>query len=150
MHTKTREIKIGGISTFRCFTTLKQKSGFDFPLDQSMPWTPAKIGDKKVRHLVKRLASGETCQEVRFERHVAVNPESDIFISIDFPFKVPVLTGAYWLEIKSRGNLDELRKISDYIAWKLPVRATTQMKCEALIYHDDHIPGNANRSDGDD
>jgi hypothetical protein len=131
MYTASREIRTGGVSMYRCFATLKQKSGFDFGLDQNMPWTPAAIESDEVRRLVERLANAETYSASEFERYVAMDPKG-LFISVDTPVATQNAGGGYWLELKSRGSVEDLQEVSNYIAWKLPVRVTTQMKCEAL------------------
>jgi len=58
--------------------------------------------------------------------------EDDLFISIDRPTDSDTGTNIYWLEIKVREDLKRLEEASDFIAWKLPVRATTKMKCDDI------------------
>jgi hypothetical protein len=131
MYARAREVRTGSLSLYRCFTTLKQKSGFDFPLEEPMPWRTDQIVDGEVARIVGRLSSTNEHREIKFRRHVAMDPHG-LFVSVDIPPQSPAPTGAYWLEVKSRHDVEALRGASDYIAWKLPVRATTQMKCEPL------------------
>ena len=132
MYTRSREVRDDRPGLYRCFATLKEKFGYDFPTNQPMPWEPADIPNAKVARLVARLANAEGLKEVRFTRHVARDPDG-LFLSIDIPPQSPAPPGAYWLELKCRQkDLALLREASDYIAWKLPARATTKTKCDAL------------------
>ncbi|MBN2451359.1 MAG: hypothetical protein JXR77_13290, partial [Lentisphaeria bacterium] len=142
LYTRAREVRRGGEpSLYRCFATRKEKAGFDFGRDQPMPWSVAAIPDPRVRALVRRFADAEPDREIRFRRHVAMDPEG-IFLSVDIPPTAPHPEGAYWLEVKARDDLEELRAVTDYIAWKLPVRATTQSKCDAMR-QDGGVPAEA-------
>ena len=131
MYTRSKEVKDGKLELYRCFMTRKEKSGYDFPLDKPMPWTDEGIADRKVARVVKRLSTAPERLEVQFMRHVAMDPEG-IFISVDIPPPDDAPEGTYWLEVKSKDDLDALHEASDYVAWKLPVRATTKTKCDAL------------------
>ena len=131
MYTHSREVKGGMANIYRCFARRKEKAGFDFSLNQPMPWLPKAIADLKVARIVQCLSNTEVYNEVKFTRHVIMEPDG-ILISVDIPPRSSVPNGAYWLEVKSRNSLDTLRQASDYIAWKLPVHATTNTKCDAL------------------
>ncbi|MBN2131660.1 MAG: hypothetical protein JW741_19330 [Sedimentisphaerales bacterium] len=140
MYTRSREVGRHATELYRCFVIRKEKFGFDFAPDQSMPWKVEEIPDTLVARLVRRLGAEDRLKDVFFRRHVAMDPNG-IFISVDMPPQYPAPDGTYWIEIKSRENLDTLHRVSDYIAWKLPVRATTQTKCDPLWNQEDK--GNA-------
>lgn len=131
MYTRSREIGTHISELYRCYATRKEKFGFDFPLAQAMPWKPEGIPDGKASRFARRLSNAGNLNKVGFTRHV-VMAKNGLFISIDIPPHPPEAPGSYWLELKSRTDLDSLRETSDYIAWKLPVRATTKTKCDAL------------------
>lgn len=131
MYTRAKEVPGAEVSLYRCFAARKEKAGFDFPLDQEMPWSIDAIPDERVRMVVRRFSDTGPCREVRFQRHVAMDPQG-LFISVDIPPRSPHPAGAYWLEVKVRDDLDMLRNATAYIAWKLPVRATTKTKCDDL------------------
>lgn len=130
LFTRAREVGGGTPGLYRCFATLKEKAGYDFPPDQPMPWRAGDIPDPGVARLVRRLADAGERREVCFSRYVAMEPDG-LFVSIDKPPQIAAPAGAYWLELKSRTDVAALRAASDYIAWKLPVRATTRTKCDA-------------------
>jgi hypothetical protein len=129
MHTLSREVKIKSPGLYRCYAMHKRKLGYDFPLDGPMPWDSSEIPDARVGGIVKGLQSGDQRREVRFSRDVAMG-DTKLFISVDTPAEPKDDSGRYWLEVKVRDNLDLLREVSDYIAWKLPVRAATQSRLE--------------------
>ena len=131
MNTRSREVRMRGHVLYRCFATLKCKSGYDFPLDQAMPWDASAISDPRVRRIVEGLQSGDERREVLFRRDVAVGKEQ-LFVSVDTPAGERPASEPYWLEVKVRNDLDLLQEVSDYIAWKLPVRGATQSKCDLL------------------
>ena len=138
MHTMSREVKIKASDLYRCFAMLKCKSGYDFPLDQPMPWESSAIPDPQVCRIVAGLQSGDQRREVLFRRDVAIR-KAQLFISVDTPAEQSAALGPYWLEVKVRDNLELLQKVSDYIAWKLPVRGVTQSKCD-LFHPGDGTP----------
>ncbi len=129
MHTLSREVKIKSPGLYRCYAMHKRKLGYDFPLDGPMPWDSSEIPDTQVAGVVKGLQSGDQRREVRFSRDVAMSPKR-LFISVDTPAEPKNDSGRYWLEVKVRDDMDLLRQVSDYIAWKLPVRAATQSRLE--------------------
>jgi hypothetical protein len=131
MYTRAREVRGARDNLYRCFSALKQKSGFDFAQDADMPWSAKEISDPRVRREVERLASVGARREVRFKRHIAMDPKG-VFISVDIPPAPPAIGGAYWIEVKIKDDITRLQEVSDYIAWKLPVRATTRTKIDAL------------------
>ncbi|MBN2560012.1 MAG: hypothetical protein JXQ75_03680 [Phycisphaerae bacterium] len=140
MYTRAREVRNAEPSLHRCFATRKEKAGFDFGVDQPMPWKIQDIPDPRVRDLVKRFSDTVPDREVCFQRHVAMDP-AGLFISVDIPPTAPHPEGTYWIEVKTRDNIDMLRSATDYIAWKLPVRATTKSKCETFESQGRQIAG---------
>ncbi|MDP8236414.1 MAG: hypothetical protein P9M08_08520 [Candidatus Erginobacter occultus] len=131
MYTRAKEVRSGTPGLYRCFATLKEKAGFDFGPDREMPWTIEAIPDPSVRAVARRLSDAAPDREVRFQRQVAMDHDG-LFISVDIPPSAPHPAGAYWLEVKIRKDIEQLRTATEYIAWKLPVRATTRTKCDAM------------------
>ncbi len=131
MYTRAKEVQTGEPGLYRCFATRKEKAGFDFGPDIPMPWTIGEIPAPRARSVARKLSDSAPDREVRFRRQVAMDPEG-LFISVDIPPTAPHPAGAYWLEVKIRDDITQLRAATEYIAWKLPVRATTKTKCEAM------------------
>ena len=130
MYTCSRQLHNKSDCLYRCFITPKEKYGYDFPHDASMPWEPEKIKNAVIASIVKRLCNTKERKKVTFIREAIM--DDALFISIDRPTDSTSGTNIYWLEIKVRENLKRLEETSDFIAWKLPVRATTKTKCDAL------------------
>ncbi|MCK5879029.1 MAG: hypothetical protein KAH24_04585, partial [Holophagae bacterium] len=129
MHTRAKEIREKAFTLYRAVATRKRKSGFDFPLDQPMPWTADEIPDAMVRRIVTRLQTGHSQRKVCFKRDVAIG-SNDRLVSVDHFYEESPTHGGYWIEVKSRDDLDFIREITNHIAQKFPVHGTTRLKCE--------------------
>ncbi|MBN2702763.1 MAG: hypothetical protein JXR23_00995 [Pontiellaceae bacterium] len=130
MHTHSKEIRDKTPDLYRCIATRKRKSGYDFPLDQPMPWTTDEITNAKVRNRVKQLQTGQCQKEIQFQREVAIS-NTDRFVSVDHSNHNASSSDSYWIEVKSRNDLDFIRQITKHITQQYPVHGSTRLKCEA-------------------
>jgi len=131
MYTSSRQLHNKSDCLYRCFITPKEKFGYDLPLDLSMPWEPDQIQKEKIATVVKRLCNTKERKKVSFVREI-IMADDNLFLSVDRPTDSDSGTNIYWLEIKVHEDLKRLKETSDFIAWKLPVRATTKMKCDDI------------------
>jgi len=131
MYTTSRKINNNICNLYRCFITAKEKCGYEFLHDEPMPWQPENIKNKRIASIVKKLSNTQERKKVSFTRDLAIDKQG-LFISTDKAADTATSSNLYWLEVKVKTDLELLQSATEYIAWKLPVRATTKTKCDDL------------------
>lgn len=119
--TKPGEIFRTTRTLFRCYTLEKHK--YIYPII-----TKGKIKNKKVNKLLtKYIPKDSKFRKIKFDRFLLENPKT-LFVSTDVTSLKNL--DKYWIEIKTRKNLNLLKAANDFIAKEFPVEVTTLNKFE--------------------